>query len=137
MRRQLCLLVSKYLVSGVISVLCITAKIKEGPRRRCGIGASTAGSRRSSRCSHGRRATTPSIDLIRERRLREVRPDRVGAIFHIFIDPVTKREGNLPRIANVVGGPQLRQEPGESNEAFKARVMAIANRLRKQNEQIA
>jgi hypothetical protein len=80
---------------------------------------------------------TSLTDLIRERRLREVHPDRVGAIFHIFIDPVTKQEGNLPRIANVVGGPQLRQEPGESNEAFKARVMTIANRLRKQNDQIA
>ena len=72
---------------------------------------------------------TSLTDLIRERRLREVRPDRVGAIFHIFIDPATKREGNVPRIANVVGGPQLRQEPGESNEVFKARVMAIANQL--------
>ena len=72
---------------------------------------------------------TSLTDLIRERRLREVRPDRVGAIFHIFIDPATKREGNVPRIANVVGGPQLRQEPGELNEVFKARVMAIANQL--------
>jgi hypothetical protein len=36
-------------------------------------------------------------DLIRERRLREMRPDRVGAILHIFIDPVTKQEGNLPQ----------------------------------------
>jgi hypothetical protein len=52
---------------------------------------------------------TSLTDLIRERRLREVRPDRVGAIFHIFIDPVTKQESNLPRIARVVGGPQLRQ----------------------------
>jgi hypothetical protein len=69
---------------------------------------------------------TSLTDLIRERRLREVRPDRAGAIFNILIDPVTKQEGNLPRIASVVGGPQLRQEPGESNEAFKVRVMAIA-----------
>ena len=72
---------------------------------------------------------TSLTDLIRERRLREVRPDRVGAIFHIFIDPATKREGNVPRIANVVGGPQLRRVPGKSNEVFKARVMAIANQL--------
>jgi hypothetical protein len=80
---------------------------------------------------------TSLTDLIRERRLREVRPDRVGAIFRIFIDPVTKREGNVPRIASVVGGPKLRQEPDESNEAFKVRVMAVACQLRKQNEQIA
>ena len=80
---------------------------------------------------------TSLTDLIRERRLREVRPDRVGAIFHIFIDPATKREGNVPRIANVVGGPQLQQEPEESHDAFEARVMAVANQLRKQNEQIA
>jgi hypothetical protein len=72
---------------------------------------------------------TSLTDLIRERRLREVRPDRVGAIFYIFIDPVTKQEGNLPRIASVVGGPKLQQEPDESNEVFKARVMAIANQL--------
>ena len=80
---------------------------------------------------------TSLTDLIRERRLREVHPDRVGAIFHIFIDPVTKREGNLPRIANVVGGPQLRQEPDESNEAFRARVMAVANQLNKENRTIS
>jgi hypothetical protein len=80
---------------------------------------------------------TSLADLIRERRLREVRPDCVGAIFHIFIDPVTKQEGDLPRIARVVGGPQLRQEPDESNDAFRARVMGIAHQLRKQNEQCA
>jgi hypothetical protein len=72
---------------------------------------------------------TSLTDLIRERRLREVRPDRVVAIFRIFIDPATKQEDNLPRIASVVGGPQLQQEPNESNEAFKARVMAIAHQL--------
>jgi hypothetical protein len=76
-------------------------------------------------------------DLIRERRLREVRADCVGAIFRIFIDPVTKREGNLPRIATVVGGQRLRQEPEESHDAFKARVMTVASQLNKQNEQIA
>ena len=73
---------------------------------------------------------TSLTDLIRERRLREVHPDRVGAIFHIFIDPVTKQEGNLPRMATVIGGPELRQEPDESHEAFKARVMAVANQLK-------
>ena len=52
---------------------------------------------------------TSLTDLIRKRLLREVRPDRVGAIFHIFIDPVIKQEGNVPRIASVVGGPQLRR----------------------------
>src|ERR1700732_145399 len=52
---------------------------------------------------------TTLTDLIRKRLLREVRPDRVGAIFHIFIDPVIKQEGNVPRIATVVGGPQLRR----------------------------
>ena len=31
-------------------------------------------------------------DLIGERRRRQEKPDRVVAIFHIFIDPVTKRE---------------------------------------------
>jgi hypothetical protein len=65
-----------------------------------------------------------------ERRLREVRPGRVGAIFHIFIDPATKQEGNLPRIATIVGGPRLQQEPNESGEAFKARVMVLANQLK-------
>lgn len=52
---------------------------------------------------------TSLTDLIRKRLLREVRPDRVGAIFHILIDPVIKQEGNVPRIASVVGGPQLRR----------------------------
>ena len=33
--------------------------------------------------------------------------------------------------------PELWQEPDESNEAFKVRVMAVACQLRKQNEQIA
>jgi hypothetical protein len=77
------------------------------------------------------------VQLIRDRRLRQEKPDRVVAIFRIFIDPTTKQEGDLPRIASVVGGPDLRQEPDESNEAFKARVMAIARHLRKQNEQVA
>jgi hypothetical protein len=77
-------------------------------------------------------------DLIGERRRRQEKPDRVVAIFHIFIDPVTKREAtDLPRQAIVIGGPRLQQEPGESQEAFRARVMAIAHRLRKQNAQVA
>ena len=77
-------------------------------------------------------------DLIGERRRRQEKPDRVVAIFHIFIDPVTKREAtDLPRQAIVIGGPRLQQEPGELQEAFRARVMAIAHRLRKQNAQVA
>ena len=77
-------------------------------------------------------------DLIGERRRRQEKPDRVVAIFHIFIDPVTKREAtDLPRPAIVIGGPRLQQEPNESHEAFRTRVMAVANQLRKQNEQIA
>ena len=51
----------------------------------------------------------------------------VAAVNRFIADPVTKQEGNVPRIASVVGGPQLRQEPDESNEAFNARVMAIAH----------
>jgi hypothetical protein len=77
---------------------------------------------------------TSLTDLIRARRLREVHPDRVVAIFRIFIDPATKREGNVSRIARAVGGPQLRQETDESNDAFRARVMGIAHQLMKQNE---
>jgi hypothetical protein len=76
-------------------------------------------------------------ELISERRRRQENPDRVVAIFHIFIDPVTKKEANSPRQATVIGGPRLQQEPDESDEAFRARVMAVANQLRKQNEQIA
>ena len=77
-------------------------------------------------------------DLISERRRRQENPDRVVAIFHIIIDPVTKKEAtDVPRQATVIGGPRLQQEPDESHEAFKARVMAIANQLRKQNDQIA
>jgi hypothetical protein len=77
-------------------------------------------------------------DLIGERRRRQENPDRVVAIFRIIIDPVTKKEAtDVPRQASVIGGPSLQQEPDESHEAFKARVMAVANRLRKQNEQIA
>jgi len=64
--------------------------------------------------------------------------DRVVTIFHIIIDPVTKKEAtDLPRQAIVIGGPRLQQEPNESHEAFRTRVMAVANQLRKQNEQIA
>jgi len=73
---------------------------------------------------------TSLTDLIRQRRLREVHPDRVVAIFHIFIDPATKREGNVPRSASVVGGQRLQQEPEESHDAFEARVLAIAHQLR-------
>ena len=80
---------------------------------------------------------TSLTDLIRERRLREVHPDRVVAIFRIFVDPATKREDNVARSASVVGGPRLQQEPEESHDAFEARVMAVANQLRKQNKQIA
>ena len=77
-------------------------------------------------------------DLISERRRRQEKPNRVVAIFRIIIDPITKKEAtDLPRQATVIGGPRLQQEPDESHEAFKARVMAIANQLRKQNDQIA
>jgi hypothetical protein len=77
-------------------------------------------------------------ELISERRRRQENPDRVVAIFRIIIDPVTKKEAvDLPRQATVIGGPRLQQEPDESHEAFRARVMAVANQLRKQNEQIA
>ena len=77
-------------------------------------------------------------DLIGERRRRQENPDRVVAIFRIIIDPITKKEAtDVPRQASVIGGPKLQQEPNESHEAFKARVMAIAHRLRKQNEQVA
>ena len=77
-------------------------------------------------------------DLISERRCRQENPDRVVAIFRIIIDPITIKEAtDLPRQATVIGGPRLQQEPDESHEAFKARVMAIANQLRKQNDQIA
>ena len=77
-------------------------------------------------------------DPIGERRRRQETPDRVVAIFRIIIDPVTKKEAtDVPRQASVIGGPRLQQAPDESHEAFKASVMAVANQLRKQNEQIA
>jgi len=77
-------------------------------------------------------------ELISERRRRQENPDRVVAIFRIIIDPVTKKEAvDLPRQATVLGGRRLQKEPNESHEAFRARVMAVANQLRKQNEQIA
>ena len=73
-------------------------------------------------------------DLIGERRRRQENPDRVVAIFRIIIDPVTKKEAtDVPRQASVIGGPRLQQEPDESHEAFKARVMAVANQLKKEN----
>jgi hypothetical protein len=64
-------------------------------------------------------------ELISEQRGRRENPDRIRATFCIFFDPVTKCESvNLPRRANVIGGPELRQETGESVEAFEARVEA-------------
>jgi hypothetical protein len=77
-------------------------------------------------------------ELVRERRRRQENPDRTLAIFRIFIDPVTKNEAtDLPRTATVIGGPALQQEPNETAERFEARVMAIANQLRKESEQVA
>jgi hypothetical protein len=76
-------------------------------------------------------------DLIDERRQRQRSPDRVVAIFRIFIDPITKKAAtDLPRQATVIGGSRLQQEPGESHDAFKARVMAVANQLNKENRTI-
>jgi hypothetical protein len=70
-------------------------------------------------------------DLISERRRRQENPDRVVAIFHIFIDPVTKQESTVDRrLASVIGGPRLQQEPEESNDAFETRVRAVADELR-------
>jgi hypothetical protein len=78
------------------------------------------------------------VQLIRDRRRRQEKPDRVAAIFHIIIDPVTKKEAtDVPRQAIVVGGPRLKQEQNESAEAFRARVMAIAHQLRNENEKFA
>ena len=75
--------------------------------------------------------------LIRERRGRQENPDRTEAIYRIFIDPVTKQESTVDRrLASVIGGPRP-QEPEESNDAFEARVTAVANQVKKQNEQIA
>ena len=78
------------------------------------------------------------VQLIRDRRLRQEKPDRVAAIFRIFIDPVTKKEAtDVPRQAVVIGGPRLQQEANETAERFEARVRAIAHQLRNQNEQVA
>jgi hypothetical protein len=78
------------------------------------------------------------VQLIRDRRRRHEKPDRVAVIFRTVIDPVTKKEAtNVPRQAVVIGGPSLHQEPGESRDAFKARVRAVADQLRNQNDQIA
>ena len=78
------------------------------------------------------------VQLIRDRRLRQEKPDRVAVIFHIFIDPATKKEAtDVPRQAVVIGGPRLQQEANETAERFEARVRAIAHQLRNQNEQVA
>jgi hypothetical protein len=77
-------------------------------------------------------------DLISERRRRQENPDRVAAIFHIFIDPATKKEAtDLPRQASMIGGPRLQQDPEESNDAFEARVRAAVDLLKKQNAQMS
>jgi hypothetical protein len=77
-------------------------------------------------------------ELINDRRRRQDNPDRVRAIVHIFFDPVTKKESTcVKRQAFVIGGPRLQQEPAESHDAFEARVTAVANQVKKQNEQIA
>ena len=78
------------------------------------------------------------VQLIRDRRLRQEKPDRVAVIFHIVIDPVTKKEAtDVPRQAVVIGGPRLQQEANETAERFEARVRAIAHQLRNENEQVA
>jgi hypothetical protein len=78
------------------------------------------------------------VQSIRDRRLRQEKADRVGVIFRIFIDPVTKKEAtDVPRQAVVIGGPRLQQEANETAERFEARVRAIAHQLRNQNEQVA
>jgi len=70
------------------------------------------------------------MQLLRDRRRRQEKPDRVVAIFHIFIDPATKKEAtDVPRQAIVIGGPRLQQGPNETAERFKARAMAIAHQL--------
>ena len=70
-------------------------------------------------------------DLIQEA------PDPILAILHIIIDPTTKKEAtDQPRQASVIGGPRLSREPDESSEAFEARVMFAAKRLRGENEQV-
>ena len=73
-------------------------------------------------------------DLIRERRRRQEGADPLLAIYQIFINPTTKQEGDLPRIATVVGGPTLQQEPNESDDAFEARVTSVAHQLRGENK---
>ena len=78
------------------------------------------------------------MQLVRDRRRRQENPDRVVAIFRIFIDPATKKEAtDVPRQAVVIGGPRLQQEANETAERFEARVRAIAHQLRNQNEQVA
>ena len=70
-------------------------------------------------------------DLISERRRRQENPDRTEAIYRIFIDPVTKQESTVHRrLASVIGGPRLHQEPEESNDAFETRVRAAVDELR-------
>ena len=78
------------------------------------------------------------VQLLRDRRRRQENPDRVVAIFRIFIDPATKKEAtDVPRQAVVIGGPRLQQEANETAERFEARVRAISYQLRNQNEQVA
>jgi hypothetical protein len=73
-------------------------------------------------------------DLISDRRRRQENPDRTVATFCIFIDPATKQEStDHRRLASVIGGPRLRQEPEESNGTFETRVRAAVDSLRKQN----
>jgi hypothetical protein len=76
-------------------------------------------------------------ELINDRRFRQDNPARVRAIVHIFFDPVTKKESTcVKRQAFVIGGPELRQEPEESHDAFEARVMAVANQLKNEKRTI-
>jgi hypothetical protein len=76
-------------------------------------------------------------DLIRERRRRQEGSYRTLAIFHMFIDPTIKNEAtDLPRLAVVISGHRLWQEPNESDEEFEARVMVVAKRLRGESEQV-
>ncbi len=71
------------------------------------------------------------INLINDqRRRRQAGYDPISVILHIFIDPKTKKEStNTPRLARVVGGPDLWQEPNESNEIFDARVDAAVSAI--------
>jgi hypothetical protein len=76
-------------------------------------------------------------DMIGERRRRQENPDRIVAIFRIFIDPITRKESTAtPRTASVVGGPRLWQQHDESDDAFESRVMGIAHQLRDQKGQV-